>query len=381
MLKSHPRGGVYLPQPTGYRAFIPKALPPDPSLRIDSQLLNLLTDAYGALCRLDAKTDTLPNPDLFVASFVNKEALLSSQIEGTQATLEDVFAFDPNREDPGGFDVLVVINYINALNYGLKRLNELPLSLRLIREIHERLLSRTRGAMKTPGEFRTSQNWIGPMNASLDQAVFVPPPPYEMMNALSKWERYLHSQTEEHPLIKCGLMHAQFETIHPFLDGNGRLGRLLITFFLCHEGILTRPILYLSLYFKLNKSEYYERLNAIRHKGDWEGWVSFFLEGIKEVSLESIALIKKIQRLLKSHKELVGRRLKHPGRALRLIDHLAGNPVIAISQAADFLGITHPTASKLLNELTNIKVVEVMRRKRPQTYIYRSYLNLIREGT
>jgi len=380
MLKSHPRAGVYLPQPTGYKAFIPKALPPYPSLRIDSQLLNLLTDAYGALCKLDAKTDNLPNPDLFVASFVNKEALLSSQIEGTQASLEDVFAFDLNRTSDS-FDILEVINYVKALNYGLERLDSFPLSLRLIREIHKRLISGTRGTTKTPGEFRRSQNWIGQENAALNQATFVPPPPDEMMNALSKWERYLHANTEEHPLIKCGLMHAQFETIHPFLDGNGRLGRLLITFFLCHEGILARPTLYLSLYFKLNRNEYYQKLNAIRHEGDWEGWVSFFLEGIKEVSLESIALISRIQKLLDSHKQVIGKSLKHPSRALRLIDYLAGKPIVTILQVADFLGITHPTASKLLRELVNIRVVELMRRKRPKTFIYKDYLNLIKEGT
>jgi len=382
MLKAHSRSGVYLQQATGYQAFIPKPLPPDnPSLQMDSRRIKLLVDAYGALCKLDAHAELLPNPDLFVASFVNKEALLSSQIEGTQASLEDVFAFDPTRRDPSFFDVLEVINYVKALNYGLERLNSLPLSLRLIREIHECLIKGTRGERKHPGEFRKEQNWIGPPNSLLRDAVFVPPPPHEMMKALWEWEDFLHKETDEHPLIKCSLMHAQFETIHPFLDGNGRVGRLLITFFLCHEGILNRPILYLSLYFKANRDEYYASLNAIRHEGDWEGWLSFFLEGIKKVSLESISLITKIKKLIESHKETMRGKLRHPSRALVLLDRLGSRPIVTVSQVAEWLGITYPTASHLLDTLVELEILEGNYNVRPRRFVYRDYLNLLREGT
>lgn len=245
------RAGTFVKQPTGYSAFMPKPLPPDPPLTMDADLQVLLSHADQSLGRLDGSTDILPDPDLFVAMFVRQEAVLSSQIEGTQASLVDILEFEADaarRNLPG--DVSEVVNYVGAMNYGLQRLRSLPLSLRLISEIHGQLLRNARGASRRPGEFRTSQNWIGPAGASIERATFVPPPPHEMQRALSGLESFLHDGHPMPVLLKCGLVHAQFETIHPFLDGNGRVGRLLITFLLVQQGVLRRPLLYLSLYLK-----------------------------------------------------------------------------------------------------------------------------------
>jgi Fic family protein len=231
-----------------------------------------LSDADRALGRLDGIAAILPNPELFVAMYVRHEAVLSSQIEGTQSTLEDVLEYEtggkPDREPK---DVEEVVNYVHAMNYGLQRLKEFPLSLRLLREIHQKLLQGVRGQHRDPGEFRKTQNWVGPMGTNLDQAEYIPPPPHEMMPALDNLEKFLHNSNSLPVLVHCGLAHAQFETIHPFLDGNGRVGRLLITFLLCHREVLERPLLYLSYFFKANRSEYYERLMKVRHEGDWEG--------------------------------------------------------------------------------------------------------------
>src|SRR6266567_3206731 len=280
------RAGRTIRQPEGYQAFIPTPLPPDPPLRFDSQLATVLAGAGTALGRLDGVAATLPNPELFVAMYVRREAVLSSQIEGTQSTLDDVLAFeiDSNHSKLPG-DIEEVVNYINAMNYGLVRLQSLPLCLRLLREIHGRLLAGGRGSEKSPGEFRQSQNWIG--GPRLAEATFIPPPPHEMRAALGNLERFLHDADGLDPLIVCALAHAQFETIHPFLDGNGRVGRLLITFLLCHAKVLQRPVLYLSHYLKQHRASYYDRLMAIRTAGDWEGWLRFFLTGVGEVAREA----------------------------------------------------------------------------------------------
>jgi Fic family protein len=272
MTGSPQRAGRYVQQTTGYKAFIPEALPPQPDIEFDGELRTLLSQADRDIARLDAIAALLPNPDLFVAMYVRHEAVLSSQIEGTQSTLEDVLAFEAqgtSNDTPK--DVEEVINYVRAMNHGLRRLNELPLSLRLVREIHGELMHNVRGGEKTPGEFRTSQNWIGPAGSTLTNASFVPPPPHELMNALGALEKFLHEGKTNTPLlIRCGLAHAQFETIHPFLDGNGRVGRLLITLILCEEQALSRPLLYLSVFLKAHRIEYYDRLTAIRNYGHWE---------------------------------------------------------------------------------------------------------------
>ncbi len=282
---SKDRAGQYIQQPTGYKAFIPSDLPPNPSVGMDPEMWDLLSRADRALGRLDGSTEILPNPDLFVFMYVRKEAVLSSQIEGTQASLMDVLEFEAQAMDSGKpSDVEEVVNYVGAMNHGLQRLQELPLSLRLIREIHEKLLANVRGGERNPGEFRSRQNWIGPPGCKLSEAFFVPPPPVEMMRALGELEKFLHDESPMPFLIKVGLAHAQFETIHPFLDGNGRVGRLLITFLLCEKGILKRPLLYLSWYFKKNRGEYYDKLQSVRDRGDWESWLKFFLKGVEQVA-------------------------------------------------------------------------------------------------
>ncbi|MDQ8190741.1 Fic family protein [Roseibacillus persicicus] len=270
MSEQNTRAGHFVLQREGYRAFIPSPLPPEPPCEIDEETARLLSDADRALGRLDGVSSVLPSPDFFVAMYVRFEAVLSSQIEGTQSTLEDVIDYEADQQDSPK-DVEEVVNYIAAMNHGLRRLrdDEFPLSLRLITEIHEKLLADTRGSHRNPGEFRRSQNWIGPAGCNLATASYVPPPVPEMMDALGNLEQFIH-QTDDLPaLIHCGLVHAQFETIHPFLDGNGRVGRLLITFLLCQRDILRYPLLYLSHYFKMHRAEYYDRLTAIRRSGDW----------------------------------------------------------------------------------------------------------------
>jgi Fic family protein len=262
------RAGTYISQPTGYKTFKPKALPPNPPIVFDTEMIELLSRADRMLGRLDGITETLPDPKLFVAMYVKKEAVLSAQIEGTQASLIDIFEGEPTKERRE--DIGDVVNYVGALNYGLQRLDDFPLSLRLLREIHQVLLSSGRGSRRNPGEFRSSQNWIGPAGSTLMDAVYVPPSVPDMNEALGDLEKYLHSEEEIPPLIRIALIHAQFETIHPFLDGNGRMGRLLITFWLCQQRILSQPLLYISYYFKKNRTEYYDRLMTVRNTGDWE---------------------------------------------------------------------------------------------------------------
>src|SRR5579884_3180227 len=305
-MAASPRAGRYVKQPTGYRAFVPAPLPPDPPLALDRDVVAVLSRADQAIGRLDGVAQTLPNPDLFVAMYVRREAVDSSQIEGTQSTLEDVLAFelDPHTRDLPR-DVEEVVNYVRAMNYGLDRLATLPLSLRLIREIHAELLQGVRGADKTPGEFRTTQNWIGAGHVSLAHATFVPPPVAELGQALDNFERFLHEERELPALVHGGLAHAQFETIHPFLDANGRVGRLLITFLLVFRGVLQRPLLYLSVYLKRNRAEYYDRLMAIRNSGDWESWLGFFLTGVAQTAEEATATARAILDLREEHRHRV----------------------------------------------------------------------------
>ncbi|MGH8569207.1 MAG: Fic family protein, partial [Gammaproteobacteria bacterium] len=273
------RAGTYQKQPTGYRAFIPAPLPPDPPIQLEGGLQARLSMANLALGRLDGSIQTLPNPDLFVFMYVRKEAVLSSQIEGTQSSLQDLLAAEARLLSPEvPEDVDEVINYVRAMNHGLARLAELPVSVRLIREIHEHLLRGVRGTRLTPGELRRSQNWIGRGGCALNEATFVPPPPEVIPQALVDLERFLHAHDDLPLLVKIGLAHVQFETIHPFLDGNGRVGRLLITFLLCEKGVLLNPVLYLSHYFKRHRETYYALLQKTRDEGAWEEWLAFFLD-------------------------------------------------------------------------------------------------------
>jgi Fic family protein len=293
----------------------------------------------------------LPNPDLFLYMYVKKEAVLSSQIEGTQASLADLLEYEgESRDGYSTDDVKEISNYVAAMEYGLERLNELPLSLRLIREIHANLLKGTRGGHKAPGEFRTSQNWIGGTMPS--NARFVPPPAHEVISCMGALEKFIHDDKDTTPpLIKAGLVHAQFETIHPFLDGNGRVGRLLITFMLCHNKVIEKPLLYLSLYFKQFRDEYYDRLTAIRRDGDWEGWIKFYLQGIYEISRQATTTAKLIMDLQAEHRQIVNSLGKASPSAIRLLDILYQQPIVSVPFVSKKLGFSSPAARKAINNL------------------------------
>jgi len=373
------RAGQYVSQPAGYEAFIPAPLPPDPPLRSVPEIQNRLEAASYALGRLDGAVLTLPNPDLFVAMYVRKEAVLSSQIEGTQSSLEDVLAaeaqvYSPDRPK----DVGEVFNYVSAMNYGLDRLRMLPVSVRLFREIHARLLKGVRGGDRTPGELRRSQNWIGPGGCTLNEAVFVPPPPDLVPDALSDLERFLHSCQDLPLLIKIGLAHAQFETIHPFLDGNGRIGRLLITFLLVASDALHKPVLYLSHYLKRRRSEYYERLQAIRDAGQWEEWLSFFLAGVAEVSDQAAQTAREILSLRETLRERITLRLgRSAGNGLRTLEYLFERPIVRVGEVSDLLALTFPVANELVRRLVELGILtEITGRRRNRRFRFDPYVRL-----
>lgn len=379
MLSDDQRAGQLVAQPAGYRAFIPARLPPDPPVALDGELLTLLSQADISLGRLDGVVRVIPDPDFFVGMYVRREAVLSSQIEGTQSTLEDLLEveLEPDMRGLHG-DVGDIVNYIAAMNHGLLRLEELPLSLRLIREIHAELLRGGRGSHATPGEFRRTQNWIGPKGASLRQATFVPPPVHEMAEALSDFEKYLHSERESALLIMAGLAHAQFETIHPFLDGNGRVGRLLITFLLVHEGALRAPLLYLSYYFKLHRAEYYDRLMAVRLRGDWEGWLRFFLRGVAETAEQATDTAERIFELREQSRSLV---MGDTGpNGLRLLSMLFKRPLINVNAVGRDLDVSFPTANRLVARFEELGLLrELTGQRRSRLFRYEPYLRLFDE--
>ncbi|RYG47623.1 Fic family protein [bacterium] len=376
------RAGTYVDQPTGYKAFIPTKLPPNPSVQMDDEMWTLLSNADRALGRLDGSTEALPNPDLFVLMYVRKEAVLSAQIEGTQASLAEVLELEAKVLDAAKpSDAVEVVNYIDAMNHGLSRLSELPVSLRLIREIHSRVIDSTRGAEKSPGEFRTSQNWIGASSSNLNTAKFVPPPFQDMQIALGELEAFIHDEAPTPSLIKVGLAHAQFETIHPFLDGNGRVGRLLITFLLCEKGILQRPLLYLSYYFKQHRSEYYDHLQAVRDGGDWEGWLKFFLRGVHQVAQEATQTARSIVKLREHHRDLI---LKQGGRSagtmMRFLDQLFDHPIVTVGLVEKLVGIKFPNANNLVKAFTSMGILEeISGRERGRVFLYGSYFRLFHD--
>ncbi len=376
------RTGRYIQQDSGYKAFIPAPLSPNPQIDISDDLQAKLSEAENVLSRLDASIQTLPNPDLFVFMYVRKEAVLSSQIEGTQSSLHDVLAAEAQILDPyRPRDVAEVINYIDAMNYGIDRLAELPVSVRLIREIHARLLAGVRGSNLTPGELRRSQNWIGPAGSTLAQASFIPPPPQELVQALSDLEHFLHAEDEIPTLIKIGLAHAQFETIHPYLDGNGRIGRLLITFLLCEQGLLKKPVLYLSYYFKYHRQAYYDHLQAIRQQGDWEGWLVFFLDGLAQVSVQAAETARKITELREMQRfkimENFGRVV---GNGLKVFDYLFQHPLVSVEQVKTVTNTSFPAANELIKKFVESEILsEITGNKRHRRYQYTAYLRLFDE--
>jgi cell filamentation protein, protein adenylyltransferase len=380
------RAGKTVAQPSGYLAYIPAPLPPNPRVELDEEAIAVLSRTDQALGKLEGIASHLPNPNLFVGMYVRKEALLSSQIEGIDSTLDEVIRFEEGQESSEGKrlqDTEEVVNYVRALNFGIGRLPDLPISLRLTREIHAELMQGVRGHGKAPGEFRVTQNWIGPKGATLATATFVPPPVPDMTRALDNLEKFVHERNE-HPgkshypiVIECALIHAQFETIHPFLDGNGRLGRLLIALLLHERRVLSQPLLYLSLYLKANRLEYYDRLTAVRKNGDWEGWIKFFLKGVEATALEAVETAKKIiafrDRAIDVGKELGTTEQK-------LIEFLFGHPLIDIQTAQKHLGVSYNTAAAAISKLEENKLLrEMTGKQRNRVYRFSPYLDLFEE--
>ncbi len=377
-MDSQTRSGEFVVQPGGHQAFIPKPLPPEPTLQIDTEMQTLLSKADRALGRLDGSIRTLPNPDLFIFMYVRKEAVLSSQIEGTQSSLNDLLEveaeiFDSERPR----DVDEVLNYVQAMNYGLERLQALPLSNRLIREIHGVLLDGVRGGNAQPGEWRRIQNWIGPQGCTVKEASFVPPPPQQLDEILAQFERFLHDENLP-ALLQIGMAHAQFETIHPFLDGNGRVGRLLIAFMLYQKEILDTPVLYISHHFKKHRQEYYDHLQLIRENGNWEAWLKFFLQGIYEVSQEATDTARKIVDLREAHRQLIAEHFgRVAGNAMQVLETLYQKPFIKVADIKALIQVTYPAANQLMNKFVEHGLLEeVTGQARNRQFRYSPYIGL-----
>lgn len=360
------------------RCFDPRPLPPDPAIRLEGKLAIALSEADRALARLDGATLTLPDPDLFVYAFMRQEAVLSSQIEGTQASLDDLLEFESGAALAAAeSDVVEVVNYLEAMRWGLNEVTRIPVSLRLIRDMHRRLLADGRGAERAPGEFRRNQNWIGHPGCSLAEASFVPPAVPIMERALNELERFIHEDDDLPPLVRFGLVHSQFETIHPFWDGNGRLGRMLVTLLLCEKGILQRPVIYLSLYFKQRRQEYYDRLQATRDEGDIEGWLIFFLRGITSTSRSALETARSINAL---RSRLLSRApdISRSNRMHGLLDSLFTRPYVTVTQLAERIGSTFPTANSLVSDLIEHGIlIEVTGGRRDRIFAFKPYLDIL----
>ncbi|HAZ15368.1 MAG: cell filamentation protein Fic [Chlamydiae bacterium GWC2_50_10] len=376
------RSGRYITQPNQYKAFIPTNLPPMPPIQIEGEMQCLLTEANIAIGKLDTMGYLAPNLNHIIAMYVRKEALLSSQIEGTQASFEDIFEYENQIPVKNANDVEEVVNYIKALNHGMQRLNNFPMSLRLIKEIHTLLLEGVRGTDKTPGEFKKSQNWIGPAGSTPSTASFIPPPPKEAIAAMGELELFLHKNSDIPLLISCALIHYQFETIHPFLDGNGRLGRLLITFYLYWKKALQYPTLYLSYYFKIHRQEYYDRLNLVRTKGDYEQWISFFLKGIIWTCDSALQTIKTVLQLQETHKKRLITAKLSTSYAIALLDYLFEKPHLSIKDTAIQFKISYQSAKSLMHQFVSLNILkEITGKRRDKRYSYWEYLDLLSEGT
>lgn len=377
------RAGSYVSQPTGHWAFMPSPLPPSPPIQLDQKLQGLLSSADRALGRLDGSVLTLPNPDLFVFMYVRKEAVLSSQIEGTQSSLQDLLAAEAELFDQKiPRDVDEVLNYVRAMNHGLARLQELPTSVRLIREIHAELMHGVRGGRLQPGELRTSQNWIGPAGSTIGTATFVPPPPHEVPAALGDLEQFLHGQDHLPPLIRIALAHVQFETIHPFLDGNGRVGRLLITFLLTECGVLHKPVLYLSHFFRQHRQEYYDHLQSVRENGAWEDWLAFFLRGVIEVAAEAAETARRILALRETHRHDITTRLgRAAGNGHKVLESLFDRPIVSVKDVQILTGTSFAAANTAVSRLVEIGVLsEMTGNARNRRFRFGSYIALFSDG-
>ena len=377
------RAGNYRNNLTGeaaYQSFVPSPLPPEPFIEPDQDMIRLLINANTQIATLNEIAKHIPNMNLFVSMYVRKEALMSSQIEGTQATLEDVF--DPMLDTNRNRDVADVVNYIKATEYAILRLETLPLCNRLLRETHAILMENVRGQEKNPGEFRHSQNWIGGQGSTLKTARFIPPNQEDMTIAMSDLEKYINEDNTTDYLIRAALIHYQFETIHPFLDGNGRIGRLLITLYLMEKKLLTTPALYISFFLKRNRIEYYDRMTEVRNKGDYEQWIRFFLQAIYECAADAIVTFDKLAVLHEKNEAAILAMGRGAKNALSVFHYLEANPIIDIRKTAEATGLSFNTVANAIKKLTDMKTLtQTSVASRNRTFAYTEYLDLLRDGT
>ena len=377
------RAGIYVDNLTGeamYQSFKPNPLAPIPELEMDKEIVKLLVDANKQLVKLDTASQLISNADLFISMYVRKEALISSQIEGTQCTLDDVL--DPELESNANLDVSDVINYVKATQYALKRLERLPLCCRLIREIHEVLMENVRGQDKTPGEYRHSQNWIGPANCSLKDARYIPPNVEDMQTAMSDLEKYINENMDYDPLIRVALIHYQFETIHPFLDGNGRIGRLLILLYLMEQGLLAKPVIYISYFLKKNQIEYYDRISEVRRSGNFEQWIRFFLEAVSKAASDSLEAIRQLSALHDTNIEKLPETTRSKDNLRAVFDYIEQYPIIDIKRTAKELDISYNTAATAVKKLVELGILqETTNAARNRVFAYEEYLEILRKDT
>ena len=377
------RAGIYVDNLTGeaaYQSFKPNPLPPIPEVEMDEELVKLLVDANKQLVKLDMASQLISNADLFISMYVRKEALISSQIEGTQCTLDDVL--DPEVEANANLDVSDVINYVKATQYALKRSERLPLCCRLIREIHEVLMENVRGQDKTPGEFRHSQNWIGPANCSLKDARYIPPNVEDMQTAMSDLEKYVNENVDYDPLIRVALIHYQFETIHPFLDGNGRIGRLLILLYLMEQGLLAKPVIYISYFLKKNQIEYYDRISEVRRTGNFEQWIRFFLEAVSKAASDSLETIRQLSMLHDANIEKLPKTTRSKDNLRAVFDYIEQYPIIDIKRTAKDLAVSYNTVAAAVRKLVEFGILqETTNAARNRVFAYEAYLAILRKDT
>ena len=377
------RAGGYVDNLSGdaaYKSFKPNPLPPIPEIKMDDEMIRLLIDANKQLVKLDTASQLTVNIDLFISMYVRKEAVISSQIEGTQCTLDDVL--DPEVESNANLDVSDVINYVKATQYAVNRLEQLPLCCRLIREVHEVLMEGVRGQDKTPGEFRFSQNWIGPANCALKDARYIPPNVEDMENAMSDLEKYINENSEYDPLIRIALIHYQFETIHPFLDGNGRIGRLLILLYLMEQGLLAKPVIYISYFLKKNQVEYYDRISEVRRSGNYEQWIRFFLEAVSKAAIDSMESINQLLSLHEKNVSLLPKTNRSKDNLRTLFDYIEQYPIIDIKRTANELSVSYNTVSTAVNKLVELGILrETTNAARNRVFAYEDYLKILRKDT
>ena len=377
------RAGIYVDNLNGeatYQSFKPNPLPPIPEIEMDGEIVKLLVDANKQLVKLDTASQLISNADLFISMYVRKEALISSQIEGTQFTLEDVL--DPELEANANLDVSDVINYVKATQYALKRLERLPLCCRLIREIHEVLMENVRGQDKTPGEFRHSQNWIGPANCSLKDARYIPPNVEDMQTAMSDLEKYINENVDYDPLIRAALIHYQFETIHPFLDGNGRIGRLLILLYLMEQRLIEKPVIYISYFLKKNQIEYYDRISEVRRTGNFEQWIRFFLEAVSKAASDSLEAIRQLSVLHDTNVEKLPKTTRSKDNLRAVFDYIEQYPIIDMKRTAKELEVSYNTVAAAVRKLVELGILqETTNAARNRVFAYEEYLAILRKDT